>query len=165
MLLHVSMTTPLLHTPDSRLIAASVLCPCCVCVTYALSGSVTAVDRTANKVAKIKQQASRFGLTNIRTVVADSTEALPARSDGEAGVDDGDDDDHQQPELYDRVILDPTCSALGIRPRLSFAGVTPDYLKKTAAYQRKLMHAAVAALKPGGTLVYSTCTVGAPPLS
>ena len=88
--------------------------------------------------------------------MADSTFDLPAPHDH----DDADAEGVSGPRLYDRVILDPTCSALGIRPRLSFAGITPDYLKKTAAYQRKLIHSAVAALKPGGTLVYSTCTVG-----
>jgi len=106
---------------------------------------VTAVDRTAAKVAKIEELAKRFGLSNVLTRVADSTEDLPSFPNAP----------------FDRVLLDPTCSALGLRPRLSFAGVVPLYLEKTAAYQRKLLHAAVEALKPGGTLVYSTCTVSA----
>ena len=101
------------------------------------------MDRTAAKVAKIELAAKRFGLSNVHTLVADSTQDLPGLHTGS----------------FDRVLLDPTCSALGLRPRLSFAGVVPAYLEKTAAYQRKLLHAAVGALKPGGTLVYSTCTV------
>jgi 16S rRNA C967 or C1407 C5-methylase (RsmB/RsmF family) len=107
------------------------------------SGRVVAVDRTKLKVKKIQETVKRFGLTNVHTVVADS---VGLGRDFEGGG-------------FDRIMLDPTCSALGLRPRLSFAGITPDYLQEISTYQRRLIRSAVGLLKKGGTLVYSTCTV------
>lgn len=63
-----------------------------------------------------------------------------------------------QPESFDYVMLDAPCSALGLRPRLQLEWTLPQ-LKKLAAYQRAFLHTAVHMLKPGGTLVYCTCTI------
>jgi 16S rRNA C967 or C1407 C5-methylase (RsmB/RsmF family) len=55
-------------------------------------------------------------------------------------------------------MLDAPCSALGLRPRL----VQPHTLQsllQAAEYQRALFASAVRALRPGGPLVYSTCTL------
>lgn len=62
------------------------------------------------------------------------------------------------PETFDKVLLDPPCSALGLRPRLLHAG-DADNLAEYASMQRNFLWAAVFLLKPGGTLVYSTCTI------
>ncbi|KAG6774435.1 hypothetical protein POTOM_021788 [Populus tomentosa] len=63
------------------------------------------------------------------------------------------------PDSFDRVLLDAPCSALGLRPRL-FAGVeTIDSLKKHATYQRRMFDQAVKLVRPGGVIVYSTCTI------
>ena len=63
-----------------------------------------------------------------------------------------------EPESFDHILLDPPCSALGLRPRLSHLW-SLDQLHRMADYQKALMHTAVALLKPGGTMVYSTCTI------
>lgn len=63
-----------------------------------------------------------------------------------------------QPESFDAVLLDAPCSALGLRPRLAMGWQLPQ-LEALAAYQRALLHAAVHVLKPGGSLVYCTCTI------
>jgi hypothetical protein len=63
-----------------------------------------------------------------------------------------------QPESFDAVLLDAPCSALGLRPRLLMGWSLPQ-LEALAGYQRALMTSAVAVLKPGGTLVYCTCTI------
>jgi hypothetical protein len=47
---------------------------------------------------------------------------------------------------------------LGLRPRLLVDWSLPA-LQKLAAYQRALLHSAVHCLKPGGHLVYCTCTI------
>lgn len=60
---------------------------------------------------------------------------------------------------FDRVLLDAPCSALGLRPRLFAGEATTDDLRKHGTYQRRLMDQAVFLVKPGGTLVYSTCTI------
>lgn len=62
------------------------------------------------------------------------------------------------PETFDKVLLDPPCSALGLRPRLLHAEDDKE-LAKYASTQRNFLWAAVFLLKPGGTLVYSTCTI------
>jgi 16S rRNA C967 or C1407 C5-methylase (RsmB/RsmF family) len=63
-----------------------------------------------------------------------------------------------EPESFDAVLLDAPCSALGLRPRLLMDWRLPQ-LQALAAYQRALLHAAVHMLKPGGSLVYCTCTI------
>uniref|UniRef100_M4BK44 SAM-dependent MTase RsmB/NOP-type domain-containing protein n=1 Tax=Hyaloperonospora arabidopsidis (strain Emoy2) TaxID=559515 RepID=M4BK44_HYAAE len=62
------------------------------------------------------------------------------------------------PETFDRILLDPPCSALGLRPRLLHAGDT-DNLAEYTNMQRCFLWVAAFLLKPGGTLVYSTCTI------
>ncbi|TMW61604.1 hypothetical protein Poli38472_012795 [Pythium oligandrum] len=62
------------------------------------------------------------------------------------------------PETFDKVLLDPPCSALGLRPRLLHAGEEDD-LAIFTSMQRNFIWSAVYLLKPGGTLVYSTCTI------
>lgn len=62
-------------------------------------------------------------------------------------------------ELFDRVLLDPPCSALGLRPRLSH-DVTMKDLLGYRSYQRQFIEVAVQLLRVGGILVYSTCRTG-----
>ncbi|KAJ6931047.1 hypothetical protein NC652_014532 [Populus alba x Populus x berolinensis] len=63
------------------------------------------------------------------------------------------------PDSFDRVLLDAPCSALGLRPRLFTGEVTIDSLKKHATYQRRMFDQAVKLVRPGGVIVYSTCTI------
>eukprot|EP01135_Chromosphaera_perkinsii_P003046 Nk52_evm28s233 gene=Nk52_evmTU28s233 len=59
---------------------------------------------------------------------------------------------------FDRVLLDGPCSALGQRPRLLF-DMSVKTLETHPVYQKKLFTRAVELLRPGGVLVYSTCTL------
>ncbi|KAJ9529721.1 hypothetical protein QJQ45_014495 [Haematococcus lacustris] len=63
-----------------------------------------------------------------------------------------------EPESFDYVLLDAPCSALGLRPRLH-QGATLQYLRQCGVYTRKLLDTAVLLLRPGGRLVFSTCTI------
>lgn len=56
------------------------------------------------------------------------------------------------------MLLDAPCTALGLRPKLAQPLTLPELLE-AAAYQRQLLAAAVRLVKPGGYLVYSTCSV------
>ena len=58
---------------------------------------------------------------------------------------------------FDRILLDPPCSALGLRPRLSHT-VTMEELYGYRNYQRQFISVAISLLREGGYLVYSTCT-------
>jgi 16S rRNA (cytosine967-C5)-methyltransferase len=62
---------------------------------------------------------------------------------------------------YDRILLDPPCSDLGTlasRPDARWRK-TPELRDRVATLQRRLLVRAGRALAPGGTLVYSTCTI------
>ena len=58
---------------------------------------------------------------------------------------------------FDYILLDPPCSALGLRPRLSHASSLEE-LKGYRSYQRQFIDVAVTLLREGGELVFSTCT-------
>lgn len=59
--------------------------------------------------------------------------------------------------VFNRILLDPPCSALGLRPRLSHM-VTMEELYGYRSYQRQFIDVAIRLLAVGGELVYSTCT-------
>lgn len=62
---------------------------------------------------------------------------------------------------YDRILLDPPCSDLGTlasRPDARWRK-TPELRDRLATLQKRLLVRAARALAPGGTLVYSTCTI------
>nr|CAB3480789.1 unnamed protein product [Digitaria exilis] len=63
------------------------------------------------------------------------------------------------PNSFDRVLLDAPCSALGLRPRLFAGEETLQSLKTHARYQRRMFDQAVKLVRPGGVIVYSTCTI------
>ncbi|XP_048379269.1 tRNA (cytosine(72)-C(5))-methyltransferase NSUN6 isoform X2 [Stegostoma tigrinum] len=118
-----------------------------------LQGEVIAMDKIANKVKKIKQNAENLQLKCIKVFCYDGTKALAKEGiwDGQAGP-------PFPPESFDRILLDAPCSGLGQRPNMAC-----DWsLKEITSYpplQRKLFRVAVNLLKPGGILVYSTCTI------
>ena len=56
-------------------------------------------------------------------------------------------------EVFDFVLLDPPCSALGLRPRLSHQ-VSMEELYGYRNYQRQFIDVAVQLLRAGGVLVY-----------
>ncbi|KAL2316823.1 hypothetical protein Fmac_030699 [Flemingia macrophylla] len=63
------------------------------------------------------------------------------------------------PDSFDRVLLDAPCSALGLRPRLFAGEETIESLRNHAKYQRRMFDQAVQLVRPGGVIVYSTCTI------
>ncbi|XP_022898571.1 putative methyltransferase NSUN6 isoform X2 [Olea europaea var. sylvestris] len=63
------------------------------------------------------------------------------------------------PNSFDRVLLDAPCSALGLRPRLFAGEETMESLRTHAKYQRRMFDQAVQLVRPGGVIVYSTCTI------
>jgi 16S rRNA (cytosine967-C5)-methyltransferase len=104
-------------------------------------GPVTAVERHAGRARALERTAARMGAANVAVEIADG--ATP------------------RGERFDRVLLDAPCSGLGTlqsRPDLRWRA-SPERLGALAAEQARLLSAAGAATAPGGTLVYSTCTV------
>ncbi len=71
---------------------------------------------------------------------------------------------YEAAEPFDRVLVDPPCTDLGTlaaRPDARWRK-QPDDAERLAVLQREILDAGVRALKPGGVLVYSTCTISPP---
>ncbi len=64
---------------------------------------------------------------------------------------------------FDRVLLDAPCSGLGAMRRRADSRwrITPDTIDDLAALQTRLLASAATLVRPGGTLVYSVCTLTA----
>ncbi|XP_010904056.2 tRNA (cytosine(72)-C(5))-methyltransferase NSUN6 isoform X1 [Esox lucius] len=115
-------------------------------------GEVVALDKIKGKVERIRQNAKALLLDCIKAYCFNSIKAVCS--------DRGQDTEGPPypPESFDRVLLDAPCSGLGQRPNMACTWS----LKEICSYpplQRKLFHTAVRLLRPGGVLVYSTCTV------
>jgi 16S rRNA (cytosine1407-C5)-methyltransferase len=80
----------------------------------------------------------------------------------EVRVGDGKRPEPQWTEFFDAVLLDAPCSGVGqitINKSRTYRGWSLRIVKQFAKEQRKLLRTAFQALKPGGILVYSTCTL------
>lgn len=107
---------------------------------------VVAVDVNETRARLVAHNARRVGVAaDVHVVVADGTHP-PFR-----------------PQAFDRVLVDAPCTGLGVLRRRPDARwrVEPDDVDALAAIQRQLLDAAIPLLKPGGTLVYSVCTLTA----
>ncbi len=114
------------------------------------TGHVLALDRHARRLELVTRNARRLDLHNIETVVRDATLALG--------------DLCQEPPwqpAFDRVLVDAPCSGLGTLRRNPDARwrIQADDSAKLAKVQAAILRQAAECLKPGGVLVYSTCTV------
>ncbi|KAL3831262.1 hypothetical protein ACJMK2_023036 [Sinanodonta woodiana] len=115
------------------------------------TGRVVALDKTPQKVEKVAKNAAAWGITCIETYPFDSTQAVNEAADVSGPP--------PYPQAsFDRVLLDGPCSAFGQRPCCRNR-MTLNTLKSYSTYQRKFIEKAVQLLKPGGVLVYSTCTI------
>lgn len=114
-------------------------------------GLLIAIDKNKVKLAKLNETLSVLGVACARTFMADSSKLV---GDGPIGPEDYSGDGHLMPNSFDRILLDPPCSGLGQRPCFNL-GNFGDF----AQYQKKLLATAQALLKPGGIIVYSTCSL------
>lgn len=107
------------------------------------NGRILACDLHENKLVRIREGAARLGLTCIETAAADGREL---HSDWR--------------EAFDTVLVDAPCSGLGIiRKKPDIRYKKPDDLFTLSVIQAEILNTAAAYVKPGGTLVYSTCTI------
>ena len=104
-------------------------------------GKVYGFDRNGRKINQTRQVMSKLGCGNVILAIHDSR-YLP------------EDYGHLKP---DRILIDPPCSALGLRPK-AYDYTTQDRIEKLSAYQRQFVKAASRIVKPSGTIVYSVCT-------
>ncbi len=105
-------------------------------------GEVISVESDPERAAEVAAQATRLGLRSVTVIEADATEAGMAPG-------------------FDRVLLDAPCSDLGAlasRPDARWRK-SPATIERLVEVQSKLLQSGLEALRPGGTLVYSTCTI------
>ncbi|OQR81166.1 hypothetical protein ACHHYP_16709 [Achlya hypogyna] len=134
-------------------------------------GTLVACDRSRRKVLEMKSYFDSIGLSIITPIRLDSTQSVLPKEAAVLSVQDVIAAAEKtrtnekllpiagfSPETFDKILLDPPCSALGLRPRLVHACDMSE-LDQYSNMQRNFLWAAVFLLKPGGTLVYSTCTV------
>ena len=105
-----------------------------------LAGEVTAVEKHPGRARELQENAARLGASNVSVLCADALE-LPAEL-----------------REYDRALVDAPCSGLGVlasRPDLRWRAQPLPEL------QLALLRVAVDRVRPGGTIVYSVCTLNA----
>jgi 16S rRNA (cytosine967-C5)-methyltransferase len=108
--------------------------------TTQLRGEVTAVEIDPNRASELRANIAQVGATNVTVVEADGTQ-LPPGLDG-----------------FDRALVDAPCSGLGVlnqRPDLRWRAEPIPEL------QLALLRSAAQRVRPGGTIVYSVCTINA----
>lgn len=106
-------------------------------------GEVIATDISRSKLALVMDNTRRLGICSVSTAVVDLHQP--------GTFPDGD---------FDRILLDVPCSGLGVirrNPEAKWRLFSGD-ITRLAAVQKTLLKNASAKLKPGGTLLYSTCS-------
>ena len=107
-------------------------------------GKIVSCDIHPHKIELIDMTASRLGIDIIETRIRDASEV------------------HEEDfEKYDRVIVDAPCSGFGLirkKPDIKF-NKTGNDIDSLIELQRKILDASIECVKPGGILVYSTCTI------
>ncbi len=140
------MVVDLVDAAPSELVLDLCAAPGGKATGLATSGAfVVASDLQSSRVGLIAENARKFGNELVQPVVADGL--LPPFRQGVA----------------DRVLLDAPCSGLGVLRRRPDARwrIEADAPEILADLQKRLVSASLGVLKPGGTLIYSVCTLTA----
>ena len=104
---------------------------------------IYAFDHSNSKIKKMKNEMLRLGVLNMVKVFKADSRYLHV----------------DYPWIKaDKVLLDPPCSSLGVRPKL-YDKKSYSEIISLSNYQKQFLKTAWEILKPGGILVYSTCTV------
>lgn len=112
-------------------------------IAMAGCGRIQSCDVHAHKTALIEKGAQRLGLENITVCQQDATQLVP-----------------QWCDKMDAVIVDAPCSGLGIirkKPDIRYKNLTET--EALPALQKQILSNQANYVKPGGILMYSTCTV------
>ena len=107
-------------------------------------GQLIAMDIYDKKLIELKRRARRNDIFNIETRVIDSTKVIKKLI-----------------EKADKVLIDAPCSGLGVLRRNPDAKwkLQPEFLDRIRATQKELLESYSRMVKPGGDLVYATCSI------
>lgn len=109
------------------------------------TGRLYAFDNSAPRLARAKQRIARSGLSNVVSVVIGNNDPRVKRLRGKA----------------DKVLIDAPCSGLGTlrrNPDLKWRQHAEN-INQYCALQEQILKQASSCLKPGGRLVYATCSI------
>jgi 16S rRNA (cytosine967-C5)-methyltransferase len=107
-------------------------------------GQIIALDIYENKLHELKRRAKRNGVHNIETRAIESTKVIKKLYD-----------------KADRVLIDAPCSGLGVLRRNPDAKwkLQEDFIEKIKQTQQEILQQYSRIVKPGGKLVYATCSI------
>ncbi|MEY8848828.1 RsmB/NOP family class I SAM-dependent RNA methyltransferase [Psychroserpens sp. XS_ASV72] len=107
-------------------------------------GQVIALDIYDNKLKELKRRAKRNGAHNIETRPIESTKTIKKLYD-----------------KVDRVLIDAPCSGLGVLRRNPDAKwkLQPEFISEIKHTQQEILQQYSRMVKPGGKLVYATCSI------
>lgn len=108
--------------------------------------SITANDNSRPRSAKLRSNLERLRVENVEYTIFDATQ-LAKKLDG---------------RQFDKILLDAPCSGEGmmtLNNDKDFATWSVAHIKRLQQLQKRILVQAWQLLKPGGTLVYSTCTM------
>jgi len=107
-------------------------------------GQIIALDIYGNKLKELKRRARRNGAHNIEPRVIDSTKVIKKLK-----------------ASADKVLIDAPCSGLGVLRRNPDAKwkLQPEFLEKIRNTQQEILSSYSSMVKPGGQLVYATCSI------
>ncbi|HYM38421.1 MAG TPA: 16S rRNA (cytosine(967)-C(5))-methyltransferase RsmB [Nitrospiraceae bacterium] len=108
-------------------------------------GEIIAVDKSAARLRLLEDNCRRLGIGIVRTTRADATTLLPH---------------NLRDRLFDRILVDAPCSGLGVLRRHPEGKwrKEAETLKQYQILQHRLLEQSANRLRPGGVLVYSTCS-------
>ena len=112
---------------------------------YKIDGHILSLDVSENKLYTINENISRMNLNDYI----------------ESGIWDATVFNEEYEDSFDVVIADIPCSGLGVigrKPDIKY-NVTPDSMNEIVTLQRKILDNAVRYVRPGGRLIFSTCTM------
>lgn len=103
---------------------------------------IIGVDRNEKKISLARETIKRIGCNEVVLIAHDARYL-----------------DVDFPELVaDRCLVDPPCSALGVKPK-AYEYTSREEIEALANYQKQFLKVASKMLRPGGVLVYSVCTM------
>ena len=105
-------------------------------------GRLVAVDKSRHRLAVLTDNSKRLGLSIVESVVSDMF-------------------GYSSDDLFDGVLLDPPCTGWGTAGKHSDLrwAKTEEDIRKLSKIQTAMLNRASKLVKPGGTLVYSTCSI------
>jgi len=106
------------------------------------SGQITALDVSQSRLNLIRENIERLGVKNVVLKMEDAVK-------------------YQDSKKYDRILADLPCSGLGLiasKPEIKWEK-SESVIKKMASLQYDILSNNLSKLKPGGKLLYSTCTL------